>query len=271
MISLPLLRQSAPPCTGQTCAPAQAERHRRPARLLLSAIAVTLGLTLLAASAWAERAEDRAGDALLTPSLKARVVEVTRAAMGDTGDARIEVIPGQLDPRLRLAPCQQIDTSLPPGTLPWGRTRVGLRCSSGPVAWSVYLPVTVKVWRKAVVSAATLGAGTELSSADLQLAEVDVAGSSSPVFTDTDRLLGRRLINAVSAGTALRADNLRVRQWFAAGDKVTLVYKGEGFEATTDGQALNPGLEGQAVRVRVGSGQVITGQPAGENRVEVRS
>ena len=73
------------------------------------------------------------------------------------------------------------------------------------------------------------------------------------------------------AGTALRADNLRVRQWFAAGDKVTLVYKGEGFEASTDGQALNAGVDGQSVRVRVASGQVVTGLPTGENRVEVRS
>ncbi|NZD58911.1 hypothetical protein HZU83_19715 [Sphaerotilus montanus] len=43
----------------------------------------------------------------------------------------MEVLPGQLDPRLRLAPCQQIDAYLPPGSTPWGRTRVGLRCPSG--------------------------------------------------------------------------------------------------------------------------------------------
>ena len=75
----------------------------------------------------------------------------------------------------------------------------------------------------------------------------------------------------VGPGLPVRGDNLRVRQWFAAGDKVTLVYKGDGFEASTDGQAINSGLEGQSVRVRVGSGQVITGMPTGENRVEVRS
>ncbi|WP_310460377.1 flagellar basal body P-ring formation chaperone FlgA [Sphaerotilus sp.] len=228
---------------------------------------MTVGLALLTTTAWAE---PQAADAL-PAALSRRVIEVTRTAMADTGDARVEVIPGQLDPRLRLAPCQQIDPYLPPGTLPWGRTRVGLRCVSGPVAWNVYLPVTVKVWRKAVVSTATLAAGSELSAADLQVAEVDVAGSSAPVFTETARLLGRRLVNAVGAGVAMRADNLRVRQWFAAGDKVTLVYKGEGFEASTDGQALNSGMDGQPVRVRVSSGQVLTGLPIAENRVEVRS
>lgn len=232
---------------------------------------MTLGLTLMAASAWADKPGPQTGTSVLSPALTARIIEVTRAAMGDTGEARTEVIPGRLDERLQLAPCQQIDAYLPPGTAPWGRTRVGLRCVGGPVAWNVYLPVTVKVWRKAVVSTAALAAGTELSATDLQVAEVDVASSRSPVLTDTARLPGRRLVHAVGAGMVVHADNLRVRQWFAAGDKVTLVYKGEGFEASTDGQALNSGMEGQTVRVRVASGQVITGLPTGENRVEVRS
>lgn len=246
---------------------------------MLVAVAVTLGLALLTTASWAEpRAAVPAQapavtepDGTLSAVLARSVVDVTRGAMADAGDARVEVVPGRLDARLRLAPCQQIEPYLPPGLVPWGRTRVGLRCVSGPVAWNVYLPVTVKVWRKAVVSTTALAAGAELSTADLQVAEVDVAGSSAAVFTDTSRLLGRRLVNGIGAGAALRADNLRVRQWFAAGDKVTLVYRGDGFEASTDGQALNSGLEGQAVRVRVTSGQVITGLPIGENRVEVRS
>ena len=244
---------------------------------MLVAVAVTLGLTLLTSMSWADPraavqpAATAEGDSALPAALARSVVDVTRGAMADAGDARVEVVPGRLDARLRLAPCQQIEPYLPPGMVPWGRTRVGLRCVSGPVAWNVYLPVTVKVWRKAVVSTAALAAGSELSAADLQVAEVDVAGSSAPVFTDTARLLGRRLVNGIGAGAALRADNLRVWQWFAAGDKVTLVYRGDGFEASTDGQALSSGMEGQPVRVRVGSGQVITGLPTGEQRVEVRS
>jgi flagella basal body P-ring formation protein FlgA len=264
MISLPLLRPTCAPCTAPLPVPSHRGRHRRLLRLL-PALHVAVGLSMLASLAWADTA------APLPAAVRSQVIGTVRAAMGDTGDARVEVLPGQLDARLRLAPCQQIETSLPPGSPPWGRTRVSLRCTSGPVAWQVYLPVQVQVWRKAVVSATALAAGAELSPGDLQMAEVDVAASSVAPFTDPARLTGRRLVQAVVAGTALRADNLRVRQWFAAGDKVTLVYKGEGFEASTDGQALNAGVDGQSVRVRVASGQVVTGLPTGENRVEVRS
>ena len=64
---------------------------------------------------------------------------------GPNGDARIEIEPGQLDPRLKLTPCRRIEPYLPTGSTAWGRTRVGLRCLQGPTRWNVYLPVTVRV------------------------------------------------------------------------------------------------------------------------------
>jgi flagella basal body P-ring formation protein FlgA len=60
------------------------------------------------------------------------------------GAVRVEIEPGRLDPRLRLAPCERIEAFLPPGARAWGRTRVGLRCAQGPTPWNVYLPVTLK-------------------------------------------------------------------------------------------------------------------------------
>jgi len=59
---------------------------------------------------------------------------------------RPEIVVGQLDSRLRLAPCQRVEPFLPEGTRLWGRTRVGLRCAEGPTRWTVFLPITVKAW-----------------------------------------------------------------------------------------------------------------------------
>src|SRR5450830_1910176 len=44
---------------------------------------------------------------------------------------RMEVSVGELDRRLRLAPCQDIQPYIPPGTRLWGKTRIGLRCARG--------------------------------------------------------------------------------------------------------------------------------------------
>jgi flagella basal body P-ring formation protein FlgA len=183
--------------------------------------------------------------------------------------ARVELEVGELDPRLKLAPCDRIEPFVPNGTRLWGRSRIGLRCMAGPVAWKVYLPVTVKVFGQALVAAGPLPAGSELTVLDMRDAEVDLTTSPAATYTDADKLAGRLLVRALAPGEPVRSDALRARQWFGAGDMVTLTAAGRGFAVSGEGQALNAGLEGQPVRVRTESGRVVTGLPVGVRRVEV--
>lgn len=185
------------------------------------------------------------------------------------GAVRVEIEPGRLDPRLRLAPCERIEPYLPPGARPWGRSRVGLRCVQGPSPWNVYLPVTVRVFAPAWVTAAALPAGSVLQAEQLRQAEVDWAAAAATPVADVARLLGRELARPLPAGAAPRQTDLKQRLWFAAGDTVQLVTLGRGFSVSGAGQALGPGLEGQTVRVRTDNGRVLTGQAVGQNRVEV--
>ena len=111
-----------------------------------------------------------------TPIPMQQLMELARGgAAALPADARIEIEPGQLDPRLKLTPCRRIEPYLPTGSTAWGRTRVGLRCTDGPVNWNVFLPVTVRVWSPAVVNAGPLQAGAEIRAEDLQIREVDIA------------------------------------------------------------------------------------------------
>jgi flagella basal body P-ring formation protein FlgA len=202
--------------------------------------------------------------------LQTRVQLLAVSQIPAPSGARIEVLPGMLDARLKLAPCSRIEPYLPAGARLWGSTRVGLRCSVGTVHWNVYLPVTVKVWNQAVVAATPLAAGTELTARDLMLAEVDIAAASSPTFERADLIVGRRLASVLAPGVALRADMLRARQWFAAGDPVSVIARGNGFAVSGAGEALSPGLEGQNVRVRTDNGRIVVGLPVGERRVEIK-
>ena len=226
---------------------------------------------LVALSPAVSHAAGEDGGPAAAPIPVARLVELARAVSPTLPGMRIEIEPGRLDPRLKLAPCRRIEPYLPTGSTAWGRTRVGLRCTDGPVNWNVFLPVTVRVWSPAVVNAGPLQAGAEIRAEDLQIREVDIASAAAPVFRDPQLLVGRLLAATLPPGTPLRPHHLRVRQWFAAGETVTLVYVGEGFSASTEAQALSNGLDGQAVRVRTPSGKIVTGRPVGERRVEVRS
>ena len=182
---------------------------------------------------------------------------------------RVEVSLGQLDPRLRLAPCQRVEPYLPAGGVLWGKTRVGLRCTQGATAWNVFLPLTIGVFGKAWVAAAPLSAGTVVAAGDLVQAEVNLAEDAAMAITDTRQALGRTLSRALNTGQALRQTDMKTRQWFSAGDEVQVSARGSGFSVAGAGQALTHGLEGQPVRVRVESGRVVVGMPVGERLVEL--
>jgi flagella basal body P-ring formation protein FlgA len=226
-------------------------------------------LTLPAALAQAPAAaSDEA--TLQTTLLQARQMATQAATPGAPAGARIEVLPGALDPRLRLAPCALVQAYLPPGTRPTGRTRVGLRCVQGTTLWNVSLPVTVRVLAAGLVSTAALPAGTVLAAEHLQSAEIDWAADTHPAYTEPAPLLGRTLARPLAAGQALRSSDIKPRQWFAAGDTVRLVARGSGFSIDAEGQALSNGVEGQIARVRTEAGRVVSGQPIAERRMEVQ-
>jgi flagella basal body P-ring formation protein FlgA len=185
------------------------------------------------------------------------------------GAPRVGVEIGELDPRLRLAPCRRIEPRLPPDGRLWGRTRIGLHCVEGERRWQVWLPVVVKVFAPALVPVRPLPAGSVLAAADLEVAEVDWAAAAQPPFARPAELVGRTLARSLQPGEAVRAGDLRQRQWFAAGDTVQVLARGQGFVVGGEGQALGPGIEGREVRVRTESGRVLTGVPVGERRVEV--
>jgi flagella basal body P-ring formation protein FlgA len=146
---------------------------------------------------------------------------------------------------------------------------VGLRCSDGPVAWNVALPVTVQVFAPAVVASVTLPAGAQLAQDQLIETEVDWAASPQPPLTGAKELAGRTLVRTLTAGQAVRAADLQARQWVAAGDTVRVITTGGGFAASGEGLAQATGLEGQTVRVRMGNDRVLTGRVVGQRLVEV--
>jgi flagella basal body P-ring formation protein FlgA len=207
------------------------------------------------------------------PALAAGLVDQVRSLAVDKtaapNAARVEVIVGQLDPRLHLAPCERIEPYLPANVRLWGKSRIGLRCTQGRTAWNVYLPIVVKVWGRAIVVPAGAAAGSVVADGDLDEAEVDLAEEFTPAFFDRKLVVGRTLAQTLRPGQAVRQAHIKSRQWFAAGETVRVVAVGEGFSLEGVGQALTHGIEGQPAKVRTENGRVLTGLPSGERRLEL--
>ncbi|MGP1629201.1 MAG: flagellar basal body P-ring formation chaperone FlgA [Giesbergeria sp.] len=172
---------------------------------------------------------------------------------------RMEVEVGELDPRLRLAPCARIEPYLPAGSRLWGRTRLGLRCAEGATRWNVFLPVTVKAFGQAWVLTGNVSTGAVLAEGDAMQAEVDWAADLSSVLADPALWVGQVAARPLQAGQALRQAMVRAPKLFQAGAQVRVSAQGVGYAVSAGGQALSAGSSGQTVRVRMDNGKVITG------------
>ena len=236
-------------------------RPSHPARWL-----TWLCLVLLAVLAAPARAQDQA------PELGAITQRWLDAALAqEQGGAlplRMEVSVGQLDPRLRLAPCARVEPHLPAGARLWGRTRLGLRCVDGAVRWNVYLPITVKAYGPAWVLAGNVATGTVLTQHDAMESEVDWAAERAAIVANPEAWVGQIAARPLLAGQALRQGMVRAPDLFKSGAQVRVVAQGQGYAVTAVGRALSAGSEGQNIRVRMANGRLVSGIVLSDGTIE---
>ena len=188
-------------------------------------------------------------------------LDQTLATIRPSGVAplRMDVTLGELDSRLRLAPCAKVEPYIPVGTRLWGKTRLGLRCLSGSTKWNVFLPVTIKAFGPAWVIKGDVVSGAVLTESDALESEVDWAEENSPIVANPAQWVGQVAARALTTGQPLRQGMIKPAQVFQAGAQVRVIAQGAGYQITSDGQALSAGVVGQPARVRMDNGRVMTG------------
>lgn len=219
-------------------------------RIALSAMLLLLGVLA--------RAQD--GGAGLVKETQAWLDQAVAAARpAGAAPLRLVVSVGNLDSRLNLAPCAQVEPYIPPGTRLWGKVRLGIRCTDGKARWNVFLPIQVQAFGPAWVVRGDVPAGKVLEADDAVQAEVDWAQENATVLADMEMWLGQTAIRALGTGQTLRAGMVRPPQVFQAGAMVRVVAQGAGFSVMSDGQAISAGILGSQARVRMEGGRILTG------------
>lgn len=236
-----------------------------PARRPLHALAaLARGLLLLAALGLPV---EYAGAQQAPGVVEARVLAfLQKEAAGLPGEVSIQVSP--LDPNNQLPACAAFEPFLPAATRAWGRISVGVRCDS-PVTPTAYLQAQVTVVADYLVAARPLRAGQILGPADLRRRTGDLTALPDNLLTDVTQATGHYTRIAIASGSPLRGDMLRVPHAVRQGQTVPVVSVGPGFRVASEGRALNSAAPGESVRVRLVSGQVVTGiaQPGGSVEV----
>ncbi|MBK1691551.1 flagellar basal body P-ring formation chaperone FlgA [Ectothiorhodospira mobilis] len=234
------------------------KQQRVPCRqgFFLALILVLLSPTAGSAAGNAPGIQDHAA---IQAAARAYLQEVAQDHHG--AGVQVRVVPGRLDPRLRLRACgEPLQASLPPGARLMGNTTVGVRCG-GPAPWRLFVPMEVRVSGEVLVSRRPLPRDTVLSRDDVRLERRDLDGLHSGYLVDPQRVQGMVLRRSLQAGTVLTPQLVEPRQLVHRGQKVTLMAQNPAISVRVRGEALGDGAYGERVRVRnLSSGRVVEGR-----------
>ena len=195
---------------------------------------------------------------------------VSRDLSGTDNTTRVQV--GKLDPRLRLARCgSELQVSYQSHSAKMTNTTVRVSCS-GPKAWSLYVPVTVKRFLNVVVLARPVAPGSIVNHDDVRLEELSVDGLVSGYFTHTDEVIGKQMRRSMRVGQAVTRLSVLAPKLVSRGERVIVLAGTGGVEVRVEGTALADGAVGDRLRVRNDRSQRIvegTLGPDGTVRVQM--
>lgn len=181
------------------------------------------------------------------------------------GQVSIQI--GTIDPRAVLRACATLEAFLPGGSQMIGKTSIGVRCNERP-GWSLFVQATIRVSATLLVANRPLSQNTVLSEKDFSLQSGELGQPG--ILTDPAQAVGKTLKFGIGAGQVLRQDMLRAPFVVTQNQTVEVKVQGKGFTIRSAGQALNNGMEGQNVQLRMASGQIVNGTASGNGSVEVR-
>lgn len=202
---------------------------------------LVLGVVLvgIAGPAWSTQFED-------PQAIRAAVQAVAANQATTAGNARVEVDVGSIDPRIHLAECAQLHVTLPQTLAPMLTARV--RCETP--FWTLYVPLRMHAWSRAVVAATNLMPNTTLDASDLAMARVDVLATNGGYLTDPAQAEGKILRTNVRAGAPILSALLE-RPWIVhRGETVLLTLRDNAITIRTNVVAMQDGRSGDMIMVQ---------------------
>lgn len=201
--------------------------------------------------------------------------ELIHAAALDFLKQQIAGLPGHVDvtvfqafPR-GLAACATLQPFLPNGARLWGRTTVGVRCTSGH-PWTVWLQAKVSINATYYVAARAMNPGEVITEADLVGRDGDLTMLPMSIVTSPSQAVGSVTLMRVGQGLPLRQDMLKNAQQVTAGQTVQVVAEGDGFQISSEGSALANAQPGQPVKVKTATGQIVMGIVKNSSTVQIQ-
>lgn len=175
--------------------------------------------------------------------------ELQRQGLSRQPGQRVKYRVSSVDPRLRLADCDSaISVDLGSGDL-IGRVTAKVECR-GAGNWSIYVPVSVHVYKKVVTVRAPAARGKLLHPQDLQLTEKEVSNLTQGYFTRINEVANKQLKRSVTIHGVITPRMLIEPKVVKKGDEVMIIANKGLLSVSSPGVALADGRIGQQINVK---------------------
>ena len=190
------------------------------------------------------------------------------AEAAHAGDLAVNV--GKVDPRLKLATCDDYLTFEIRSPRPNASNGSIKTSCLGEKPWSLYIPYTLDIYRDVIVTSEHLSKGQIIRAQDVEIQRRNITSLKRAFFSDAHDIIGKVATRKISPGAVIHEHLTRFPQIVTKGDHVTVIAKTSGFEVSTMGVALNNGAKGEQVRVRnLKSNKVVPATVVGPKRLHV--
>ncbi|CNJ58087.1 flagellar basal body P-ring biosynthesis protein FlgA [Yersinia aldovae] len=168
-------------------------------------------------------------------------------------------------PQSQWPQCGMPDITLPTHSRPWGNVSLSVRCNGQ----RRFIQTQVQVSGRYAVATRRLAAGEKISMPDIEMKQGRLDTLPPGALLDTHFAQGAVSLRQINAGQPLTRNMLR-RLWvIKAGQDVQILAQGEGFTINSTGKAMNNAAVQDSVRVRMASGQIVSGTVADNGTIQI--
>lgn len=162
-----------------------------------------------------------------------------------------------------LPSCEQPSFSVSGNTKLWGNVNVLARCANE----KRFLQVTVQATGNYVVAAQPVARGSVLQPGNVALKRGRLDQLPPRTMLDINQAQDSVSLRDLAPGQPIQLSMLRQAWRIKAGQRVMVVANGDGFSVNSEGQALNNAAVAQNARVRMSSGQVVSGTVGSDGNI----
>ncbi|AQU84568.1 MULTISPECIES: flagellar basal body P-ring formation chaperone FlgA [unclassified Halomonas] len=140
---------------------------------------------------------------------------------------------------------------------PIGRVSVGVRCGESRQQVR-YIQAQIDVIGSYAVASQDIERGTLITRDMLSQREGNLGDLAAQALTDQNDIIGMVTQRPVRSGSTFQAHYLQAPHLVERGQRVTVIAEGAGFRVSREGEALANGAQGERIRVRFDTREIVT-------------